>query len=136
MKKENDLRGYAYELLAGFYRARASSRPIVKPRSFRSRLRERLRGREEGQAIVEFAFMVPILLMLMTGIMFVSFAIWNYQSLNQGVDAAARMLADEGKTSNSTGLTVTDPVKLLSGKSQICRLASIPTKSAPRISWR
>ena len=54
--------------------------------------------------------MVPLLLVVMTGIIGVSFAIFNWQSLNQGTDAAARLLADEGATNSSNGdASLSDP---------------------------
>jgi Flp pilus assembly protein TadG len=54
--------------------------------------------------------MLPVLLMIMTGIIGVSFAIFNRQSLNQGTDAAARLLANEGSTKSSNGdSSLTDP---------------------------
>jgi Flp pilus assembly protein TadG len=72
-------------------------------------LRVRLRGGEEGQSLVEFAFMVPILFMALTGIFEVSLSMWNWQSLNQGADAAARFLAVNGTPGSLVGLPITDP---------------------------
>ena len=110
MKKLNDLRAIARAPMVGICRAGAPRRVNAKARSIASRLRMRLLGDDKGQAIVEFALMLPILLMILTGIIGVSFAIFNWQSLNQGTDAAARYLADEGETNNSNGDSkMTDP---------------------------
>ncbi|MGA2833966.1 MAG: TadE/TadG family type IV pilus assembly protein [Terracidiphilus sp.] len=106
MKKLNDLRTRTKALVCGFCRSGAFCRASVKSRGIGSRSRVRLRFGDEGQSLVEFALMVPIFLMVLTGIIEISFAMWNFQSLNQGTDAAARLLADGGETNNTNGTSI------------------------------
>lgn len=109
MKKLNDVHTRAKELLSGPRRAGACCRAGVKSLCVGRRLRVRFRGGEGGQSLVEFAFMVPILFMALTGIFEISLTMWNWQSINQGADAAARFLAVNGTPGSLVGLPVTDP---------------------------
>lgn len=88
MKKLSDLRGQAMVLLLGYCRAAAPGRAGAQFRSG-GRLRAFLRSGSEGQSIMEFAFVVPILMTVLTGIVVIGFVMQNYQQLtnveNQGM---------------------------------------------------
>ncbi|MGA3010165.1 MAG: TadE/TadG family type IV pilus assembly protein [Terracidiphilus sp.] len=76
MKKVNDLRGQA----AVFRSAGADSLSLC------GRLRTWLHSRERGQAIVEFAFVIPILLLVLLAIFELGIFLLNYQTLTQAVN--------------------------------------------------
>jgi Flp pilus assembly protein TadG len=55
---------------------------------------------EDGQASLEFALVIPLLLLLVIGIFKVGIVYNNYIQLTNGVDAAARLLATERDVSS------------------------------------
>ncbi len=61
-------------------------------RFFGKRLRSYLRGGEEGGALVEFALVAPMMLMLMTGMFSVVMALMNYQQLGSATNNASQVL--------------------------------------------
>ena len=61
-------------------------------RFFGKRLRARLRGGEEGGALVEFVLVAPLMLTLITGMFSVVMALMNYQELGSATNAAAQVL--------------------------------------------
>ena len=65
----------------------------VKTRPQREGRRSRLRVSDRGQAMVELALCLPILLVLMTGISSFGVALNNYQTLTDAVSVGARILA-------------------------------------------
>jgi len=89
MKKLSNLCGQATPLLRGFSHASAACRANKKALSVGGRLRAFLRYGGEGQSLVEFALMLPMLLMVLLCIFTVSIFLWNYQQLtyatNQGI---------------------------------------------------
>ncbi len=70
-------------------------------------LRTRLRGNnEDGQALIEFAFSVPLLLLLVTGIAAFGIVLNNYQELTNATSASAQTLSmSRGQTSDPCGTT-------------------------------
>lgn len=78
MKTVNDLRGHAV----------ASNSADAKSLS----LRDRLRAGSEGQSLVEFALVLPILLMVLTGIFMIGVIMLNYQTLTQAVNQGGMAL--------------------------------------------
>jgi len=78
MKRLNDLRGQA-----------SASRLCVSSRSICGWIYSSLRSGAEGQSLVEFALVLPILMMLLTGIFSVGLFVQSYQQLtyveNQGL---------------------------------------------------
>lgn len=62
-------------------------------RSFSRRMRTLLRRGEQGQSMVEFALIAPMLLLLATGIMVFGLAMNNYLQLTNAVSVGARTLA-------------------------------------------
>ena len=67
---------------------RVGTRPLGK------RARAHLRTRnEEGQSLVEFALVLPVLMLLLTGMMTFGIALHNYLELTNAVSVGARLLA-------------------------------------------
>lgn len=64
-----------------------------KGQGFVSRLRDLLGARSEGGSLVEFALVVPMMMVLMTGMFSVGIALNNYIVLTNGVAAGARAFA-------------------------------------------
>jgi Flp pilus assembly protein TadG len=79
MRRLNDLRGQAL----------ASSRLCARFRSVCGRLYCSLCSRAQGQSLVEFALVLPILMMILTGIFSIGMFVQSYQQLtyveNQGL---------------------------------------------------
>jgi len=57
--------------------------------------------REEGQNLVEFAFVAPMLLLAVTGLLWFGIALNQYEVLTNAVANAARAFALSNKTSNA-----------------------------------
>lgn len=75
-------------------RSRATTtRGRVQPRPFQ-RLKRWLRARDEGAAIVELALVLPMLLLLTTGIFTFGIAINNYQMLTFAVNQGGLVLQE------------------------------------------
>ena len=65
-------------------------------------------GNKQGQSLIEFTLVMPILLLTMTGMLSFGFALHNYLVLTNGVTAGAQLLAiSRGQT--------TDPCATASG---------------------
>jgi Flp pilus assembly protein TadG len=72
-------------------------------RSLRARLRS---SNEEGQALLEFAFTVPLLLALVTGIVAFGIVLNRYQELTNATSTSAQTLAmSRGQTSDPCATT-------------------------------
>jgi Flp pilus assembly protein TadG len=78
-------------------------------RSLGKRVRARPRtSNDGGQALLEFALVLPILLLLVTGIITFAIAFHNYLELTDAVNVGARFLAiSRGQTSDPCGDTAT-----------------------------
>jgi Flp pilus assembly protein TadG len=71
----------------------------IKKQSIVSRTQGLLRSEDEGQAIVETAVTLPLILLIMTGIFSFSIALYQKLMLSEAVGNAGRMLAvDRGST--------------------------------------
>ncbi len=70
-------------LIRGLGHAAESRGVSGNHRFFGKRLHARLRGGEEGGALVEFVLVAPLMLTLMTGMFSVVMALVNYQELGQ-----------------------------------------------------
>ena len=81
----------------------------VGTRSLGRRVRARPRtSNEGGQALLEFALVLPILLLLVTGIITFGIAFHNYLELTDAVNVGARLLAiSRGQTTDPCATTVT-----------------------------
>lgn len=71
---------------SGLGRIVASGIGSAEPRPIRMQLLTWLRASDEGQALVEMAIVLPILLLVMTGIFTFSIALNNYQMLTYAVN--------------------------------------------------
>ena len=95
---------------------RAGARTMVK----RVRARPRT-SNEGGQALVEFALLLPILLILVTGLITCAIAFNNYLELTDAVNVGARLLAiSRGNTTdpcNTTAQAVYNAAPLLKSAS-------------------
>ena len=87
----------------------ASPGERVGTRFLGKRVRTRLRTRNEGgQALVEFALVLPILLLLLTGMMMFGIALHDYLELTNAVSIGARLLAiSRGQTTDPCATTAT-----------------------------
>ena len=81
--------------------------PVLR-RGSRGSVRSRLSRRgEEGAAMVEMAMVLPILLLIVTGIYAFGIALNNYLQLTDGVSIGARLLAiSAGQTTDPCSVTV------------------------------
>ena len=74
--------------------------------SIAERVRFQLRG-NEGSALVEFAVVLPVLLLVLTGIFTFGVAMNNYNELTEAVNTGARQLAiSRGQTTDPCATTV------------------------------
>jgi Flp pilus assembly protein TadG len=79
-----------------FRRGLISSETAAWPLDTALRAARRRLGEEEGAALVEFALIAPLMLMLTSGIFIFGIAMNNYLVLTQAVSVAARTLAANG----------------------------------------
>jgi Flp pilus assembly protein TadG len=63
------------------------------PRTLATSVRTLLRGKDEGSALVEFALILPMLLLITTGIMIFGVAMNNYLQLTNAVSMGARTVS-------------------------------------------
>jgi Flp pilus assembly protein TadG len=84
----------------------------VKPRSLRGQMHILMHAGEEGNALVEFALILPMLLMLTTGLMVFGVAMNNYLQLTHAVSVGARSVSLYGHDA-STSSSI-DPCSLAS----------------------
>ena len=88
-------------LMPGMRRAAASKSEYAESRFSSGRVGARLRSGGEGQSLVEFALVLPLLLMLVFGLFYFGLYIAYFQSLAQAVGAGGQTLAHErGNTTN------------------------------------
>jgi Flp pilus assembly protein TadG len=92
MKNKFDLHGQPEALKRGWNRS-ASSAAQRGSRSLSRQIHALLRSGDEGNAIIEFALILPVMLLLTTGIMVFGIAMNNYLQLNNAVSVGARTLA-------------------------------------------
>jgi Flp pilus assembly protein TadG len=108
MKNPNGLRGQAMAIMRGLKRAAVSKSEHAEARFPGGRLRALRHSGEEGQSAVEFALMLPMLMVIITGILI--FGIYEMQilALTEGVSNAGRVLAvSAGQTLDPCATAVT-----------------------------
>jgi Flp pilus assembly protein TadG len=93
MNGQSDLRERANALECSSIGAVTSTEPGVERRSAGRQFLLLLRLGEQGQSLVEFALIVPILLLLTTGIFVFGLAMNNYMQLTNAVSTGARTVA-------------------------------------------
>jgi len=86
----------------------ASPGVSVETRSPGEQVRTRFRTRKQkGQSLVEFALVMPLLLLVVTGIAAFGIYLNNYMALTDAVSTGARLLAiNRGQTTDPCALTV------------------------------
>jgi Flp pilus assembly protein TadG len=92
MKMLNNDRQQAMVLMRGLNRAAGSRGVRAGIRAIGRLVRARHRCGEEGGALVEFALVFPLMLVLMTGMFSVVMAVMNYQQLGNATNGAAQQL--------------------------------------------
>lgn len=102
MKMLNELLGQGLASGCGLGCAAGSGGASVKNRPPGKWFHVRLGLGDEGQALVEFAFMAPLLLLVMTGILWLGIALYNYQQMTAAVSQGVVALAEGQKVSTST----------------------------------
>jgi Flp pilus assembly protein TadG len=101
MKVQKDEHGQTGVLPRGLNRAAGASRTSVKAQSIDGWLRASFRCGDEGQSLLEMAFVLPVLLMLVMGLFWLGLWIAYYQALTQAVGAGGQVLAhDRGNSTN------------------------------------
>jgi Flp pilus assembly protein TadG len=109
MKTQNDLHGQTTAPRHGLQRAIGSFGAQSGTASIGGRLRALLRRGGQGQAIVELAFMMPIICLFLFGICWYGLVMMKYVQLQSAVNTGAGVLAinqDVGVT-NPCGLATT-----------------------------
>ncbi len=89
MKKLSNLRGQTAALLHGFCRAAVFCKACMKARSAGGRLRAFLHSDGEGQSLVEFAIVLPLMLLVLTFMFSISMAMISYEQLSSAVSQVA-----------------------------------------------
>lgn len=95
MKIKIDIHKEAIDVERGSDRASASNRKCTPIRLGRL-VRALTRNHDQGSALVEFAMILPMLLLLTTGTLVFGVAMNNYLQLNNAVSVGARTLAING----------------------------------------
>jgi len=93
MNTQLDVHGIATALRRAVDHAAAAPQAQVEPRSPRRLRLLLLQAGEQGQALVEFALILPALMLITTGIMIFGYAMNNYLQLTNAVSVGARTVA-------------------------------------------
>ena len=88
-----DVPGKALAHMGAMNNAQASEGIRVNARSVRNRVRAGLRRSEEGQSLVEFALVLPMLMFIVMGLFAFGFYISYYQAITQAVGSAGQQVA-------------------------------------------
>jgi Flp pilus assembly protein TadG len=99
MKMLNDLHKRTVALICAFGSSAPASKASCKSRSTGTRVHSRLRTDDEGSNLVEFALILPMLLMFLTGIFSIGAAFEHHQALWQAVGIGAQQLSQSRDTS-------------------------------------
>jgi Flp pilus assembly protein TadG len=105
MKRMSELHGGALKFSRGFCRATAPGRA----RNAGSRFRACLRSGGEGQSLVEFAFVLPLMALILTGLFWAGINMCNYLALNNAVESASRYVKILGNTTGLSSSGLSDP---------------------------
>lgn len=89
MKRLSSLHGRARALLRGYCRAKTSRIAGVRARPFSGRFPAFICASVEGQSLVEFALVLPMLLMVVTFMFSISMAMLSFEQLNNATTNAA-----------------------------------------------
>ena len=111
MKMLNDLHKQMVALICAFDGIAPASKANCKPSAAMRQVRARFRMGDEGSNLVEFAVMLPLLIMFLTGIFSVGLAFVNQQALMQAVGIGAQQLANSRTTSKDPCAEVFNAIK-------------------------
>lgn len=111
--------------IRGLKRSAGSKRPAGRLGSCGERVRARLRAGEEGQAILEMAFMAPVFLLLMLGIFKVGMIFSNQVALTQAVGSGSVNLQ---ASSTGSGDPCAATTSVIQGAAPQLKAASITVK--------
>jgi Flp pilus assembly protein TadG len=85
-------------------------------RPWYGRIRRWLRRGEEGNALIELAFVAPIMMLMLTGLASFAMALYSYQQLGYAVSAAAQQVgAQQGLITDPCASLETDVTTALPG---------------------
>jgi Flp pilus assembly protein TadG len=98
MKIPSDLSEQALVLIRGLHRVAALKNTHTGCQPFNKRVLAHLRRDEDGAALVELAFVLPLFLLMMLGIFKFGMAISNQLTLTQAVGSSAQFLAQSRTT--------------------------------------
>ncbi|MDR3750936.1 MAG: TadE/TadG family type IV pilus assembly protein [Terracidiphilus sp.] len=90
MRIQDSLRRQTTRFTRGFNRAAAPQKIHLRPRSFPGRICALLRRGNEGQSVVEFALIMPLLATVLFGMYSLTMALYNYQQLSYAAFTAAQ----------------------------------------------
>ena len=108
MKTQTDLHGQALALECGLSRAARFAELRAERHSPGRWLRSLLSTGEQGNAMIEFAMLLPVLLLLTTGLLVFGVAMNNYLQLTNAVSVGARKVALYGHQTGAAASTA-DP---------------------------
>jgi Flp pilus assembly protein TadG len=107
MKIKIEVTGEAGALRPAFHRDAEPSVASGNRGVFSRHMRALLRRGEQGQSMVEFALILPMMLLITTGIFVFGIAMNNYLQLTNAVSIGARAVANSAQM--SSGGTAADP---------------------------
>ena len=119
MKTINDLQAQAIARSRGLNRAAESLGMRNEPRPIGGRFRALLRRGERGQAILEMAFLMPLLLVIVMGVCYFGIAMNNYLSLQSAVTAGAVNLAENQSLATPVPNACTVATTVIQGASNL-----------------
>jgi Flp pilus assembly protein TadG len=111
MNGQSDLRQRANALECGSIGAVTSREPRIERRPADGQFLPLLHLGEQGQSLVEFALLVPMLLLLTTGIFVFGAAMNNYMQLTNAVSVGARTVAINAGIATDPCATAANAIK-------------------------
>jgi Flp pilus assembly protein TadG len=103
----NGLHRKSKEMMRSFRRAAAQKRVPTATLSMFARVRSSLRSGDEGGALIEFAVVAPVMLLLMTCIFTFGVTVINYLNMTEAVNTSSRFLAvSRGQTTDPCSAAV------------------------------
>jgi len=99
MEIQTNLHGQAMMLTRSLLRGAVSGELRVKPRFLGRRMHAFAHAGERGSALVEMALILPMLLLLTTGMLIFGVAMNNYMQLTNAVSIGARAVANSASVS-------------------------------------
>ena len=98
MQISDGLRRQTTWITRGLKRAAASQKYRIHTQSFAERVRSFLRRGDEGQSIVEFALVLPLLMTILFCMYSLTMALYQYQQLEYATSVAAQQVGAGRKT--------------------------------------